>query len=76
MQLSKLNMHVVLTRATCMPKLQFHAPTVCLIELLNNCFSIIESHYMRFQTMWYVQSAKPQISLRIQAVLPEPLLVA
>ena len=26
------------------------------------------SQYMRFPTMWFVQSAKPQISLRIRAV--------
>ena len=26
------------------------------------------SHDMRFPTMWYVQPAKPQISLRIHAV--------
>ena len=31
---------------------------------------------MRFTTMWYVQPAKPQISLRICAVWSEPLLVA
>ena len=31
---------------------------------------------MRFTTMWYVRQAKPQISLRIHAVLSEPLLVA
>ena len=31
---------------------------------------------MRFPTMWYVQPAKPQISLRICAVWLEPLLVA
>ena len=30
---------------------------------------------MRFPTMWYVQPAKPQISLRIRAVWSEPLLV-
>ena len=34
------------------------------------------SRGMRFPTMWYVQSAKPQISLRIWAVWSEPLLVA
>ena len=31
---------------------------------------------MRFPTMWYVQTAKPQISLRIRVVWSEPLLVA
>ena len=31
---------------------------------------------MIFPTMWYVGSAKPQISLRIRAVGSEPLLVA
>ena len=31
---------------------------------------------IRFPTMWYVRPAKPQISLRICAVLSEPLLVA
>ena len=31
---------------------------------------------MKFPTMWYVPSAKPQISLRIRAVSSEPLLVA
>ena len=31
---------------------------------------------MIFQTMWYVQPAKTQISLRIRAVWSEPLLVA
>ena len=31
---------------------------------------------MRFPTMWYVRPAKTQISLRIQAVWSEPLLVA
>ena len=31
---------------------------------------------MRFQTIWYVQPAKAQISLRICAVWSEPLLVA
>ena len=31
---------------------------------------------MRFPTMWYVRSAKPQISLRMRAVWSEPLLVA
>ena len=30
---------------------------------------------MRFPTMWYVRSAKPQISLRTRAVWSEPLLV-
>ena len=34
------------------------------------------SHDMRFPTIWYVQPAKPQISLRIRAVWSEPLLVA
>ena len=33
------------------------------------------SQCMRFPTMWYVRPAKPQISLRIRAVWPEPLLV-
>ena len=33
------------------------------------------SRDMRFPTMWYVQQAKPQISLRIGAVWSEPLLV-
>ena len=33
-------------------------------------------HDMRFPTMWYVQPANPQISLRIPAVWSEPLLVA
>ena len=33
------------------------------------------SRDMRFPTMWYVWSAKPQISLRIPAVWSEPLLV-
>ena len=33
------------------------------------------SNCMRFPTMWYVRSAKPQISLRICAVWSEPLLV-
>ena len=28
---------------------------------------------MRFPTMWYVRPAKPQISLRMHAVLSEPL---
>ena len=31
---------------------------------------------MRFPTMWYVRQAMAQISLRIRAVWPEPLLVA
>ena len=31
---------------------------------------------MRFQKIWYVLPAKPQISLRIRAVWSEPLLVA
>ena len=31
---------------------------------------------MRFQTMWYVQPAKPPISLPIHAVRSEPLLVS
>ena len=31
---------------------------------------------MRFPTMWYVRPAKPQITLRIQAVWSESLLVA
>ena len=30
---------------------------------------------IRFQTMWYVQPAKAQINLRIEAVWSEPLLV-
>ena len=30
---------------------------------------------MRFLTMWYMQRAEPQISLRIRAVRSEPLLV-
>ena len=34
------------------------------------------SQCLRFQTMWYVRPAKPQISLCIRAVCPEPLLVA
>ena len=34
------------------------------------------SHDMRFPTMWYVRPAKPQISLLMCAVWPEPLLVA
>ena len=34
------------------------------------------SRSMRFPTMWYVQPAKAQISLRICAVWSEPLLVA
>ena len=33
------------------------------------------SRGMRFSTMWYVWPAKPQISLRIHTVWPEPLLV-
>ena len=31
-------------------------------------FKIIMSRDMRFQTMWYVQQSKPQISLRIRTV--------
>ena len=34
------------------------------------------SRDMRFPTMWYLQPAKPHISLHICAVLSEPLLVA
>ena len=34
------------------------------------------SRDMRFQTMWYVPPAKPQINLCIRAVRSEPLLVA
>ena len=34
------------------------------------------SRDMRFPTMWYVRPAKPQISLRIHAVLSESMLVA
>ena len=34
------------------------------------------SQCMKFQTMWYVQPAKAQTSLRIRAVWAEPLLVA
>ena len=41
--------------------------------------SPIKSHLSRdrrFPKMWYVWSAKPQISLRVRAVWSEPLLVA
>ena len=31
---------------------------------------------MKFSTMWYVQPAKTEISLRIFAVRPDPLLVS
>ena len=31
---------------------------------------------MRFSTIWYVRPEKPQISLLIRAVYPEPLIVA
>ena len=34
------------------------------------------SRDMRFPTMWYVQTAKAQTSLRTRAVWSEPLLVA
>ena len=34
------------------------------------------SHNMRFPTMWYMQPAMDQTSLRIRAVWSEPLLVA
>ena len=34
------------------------------------------SRDMRFPTIWYVRSAKPQISLSIREVWPEPLLTA
>ena len=34
-------------------------------EVVNK---IVMSQCMRFPTMWYVRSAKPQISLRIRAV--------
>ena len=35
-----------------------------------------KSQCKRFPTMWYVRPAKPQIPLRIRAVLSEPFLVA
>ena len=46
------------------------------INALCHAFIIHMSKCMRFPTMWYVQPAKPQISLRIWAVWSEPLLVA
>ena len=42
---------------------------------LYNAYSYV-SHNMRFPTILYVRPAKAQISLRIRAVLSEPLLVA
>ena len=42
----------------------------------NNGSNNKMSRGMRFPTMWYVQLAKPQISLRIRAVWSEPLLGA
>ena len=42
----------------------------------SQCKSLYHtSQCMRFPTMWYVRPAKPQISLRIRAVLSELLLV-
>ena len=43
-------------------------------NLNRTCLHV--SRDMRFPTMWYVRSAKSQISLRIRAVWSEPLLVA
>ena len=45
-------------------------------HLSYHCTTMYMSQCMRFPTMWYVRPAKPQISLRIRAVWPEPLLVA
>ena len=44
-------------------------------DLINKMLKQIRRD-MRFPTMWYVQPAKAQTSLRILAVWSEPLLVA
>ena len=45
-------------------------------EQIRELREVCMSHGMRFPTMWYVRPAKAQTSLRIRAVLSEPLLVA
>ena len=47
----------------------------CKLYTLKNLY-IQMRRDMSFPTMWYLRQAKPQISLRICAVWPEPLLVA
>ena len=44
-------------------------------SLLVNVCKLELSRDIGFPTMWHVRPAKPQISLRIRAVLSEPLLV-
>ena len=60
--------------------LQFYAENFCLSKHVIYMSLLSSANYlsqcMRFPTMWYVRSAKPQISLRIRAVWSEPLPVA
>ena len=51
-------------------------PTDCSMTDFKEKYLTIFEQRMRFPTIWYVQPAKPQISLRICAVWSEPLLVA
>ena len=46
------------------------------IYLRGHLLEFQMSSDMRFPSMWYVRTAKPQISLRIRVVWSEPLLVA
>ena len=58
-------------------KFQLCKPTFYLRkESIQNLQINCMSRDMRFPTMWYVQPAKPQISLRIRAVWSEAWLVA
>ena len=47
----------------------------CMLAGRRRCSDMSRDMRLRFPTMWYVRSAKPQISLRIRAVWSEPLLV-
>ena len=49
---------------------------IVFMHVLQNRLYSYVSQCMKFPIMWYVQPAKPQISLPIRAVWSEPLLVA
>ena len=47
-----------------------------VLQYLHEIAILFSHHMSRDMRFWYVRQAKPQISLRIRAVLSEPLLVA
>ena len=48
--------------------LMYHIASKRLVKSFQGLLNYKMSQCMRFPTMWYVQPAKPQISLRIRAV--------